>query len=397
MNADLCTDRTTLSPFLSLKSLASHLDCKGPSFTLDVIQSISSILHRTCPSEAKITEGCKAVQHTQDDFWPSNGEEDPEEDGAAWDDMDGTKAHNTHQQALKRRRVGLGERPERPLLNQSSTSTSRVTGFSVTMQDATTLSVPSTSIHSGFTSAGAHLQDLAKRKTGSAPEIDQDTLPQSKSAAQSSSGYKRKIASIKDRRREDFARPTNGQGTLSSFFVVPTKGDNASKERLVPVISPPLLLPSREIETLSGSREGTRHFSPSREPMLPIPQALAGHRLKSAPINTRPPRIPKGSDYESKRYPFFSSSPPPIESLIEQAEAGEEKVPYHDESHSDDRTQTVSLISDSRPATTLHITTTTQLRSTQAITKTLGVRRSMNGWTNRGGHSFSVPGRRSGR
>lgn len=388
--ADSRTDRTTLSPFLSIKSLASHLDCRGPSFTLDVIQSISYILHRLCPSEAAIIQGCKAVQNTEDDFWPSNGEEDPEENGAAWDSTDGTKGHCTHQQAFKRRRVGLDERPERPLPNQLSPSTSNITGYSVTMQNATTFSVSSTSIHSGFTSAGAHLQDLAQRKTGRATEIDEDTFSPIRST-----GNKKNIASIKHNRNEELTRPRHGQGTLMHFFAPFTKSGDTLKENPVRETSPPQLLASRQHGMLPKSPDVARPFSQSREPMLPIPQPLAAHRLRSAPIPTRPPNIPQGP--EIKHYPFFSSSPPPAESLIEEAEAGGTNVSEVDRSHKRDRTEAISQGFDGRLATTFHVTTTTQVRYAQVTTKTLGVRRSMNGWTNRGGRSFSVPGRTKGR
>lgn len=395
--ADRRTDNTTLSPFLSVKSLASHLDCKGPSFTLDVIQSISYILHRICPSQEDIFQGCKAVQNTEDDFWPSNGEGNSEEDGVAWDSTSDTKVHTIHQPGFKRRRVGQGERPDIPLPHQCSTSLSRVTGYSVTMQSATTFSVSSTSIHSGFTSAGAHLQDLVQRKSGNVTEIDQDVLSQNEVAAQSSNGNKKIAASIKHGRNEDPPRLRNGQGTLLTFFGPATKGGDASKEDPIRETSPPLTLESPQAETLPDSRDAACPISQSRQPMLPIPQSLAEHRLKSAPIATRPSKIPQGPDHKSKQYPFFSSSPPPIESLMEEAEASGEKVLYVDKSHDRNRPHAVSQIPESRPAMTFHVTTTTQVRSAQAATRTLGVRRSMHGWTNRGGHTFCVPGRKSTR
>jgi len=358
---------------------------------------MSYILNRICPSQEEISRGCEAVQNTEDDFWPSNEDENSEEDGAAWEGSNDIKAHTVHQQGFKRRRVELGERPVIPRPIQCSTSLSRVTGYSVTMQSATTFSVSSASIHSGFTSAGAHLQDLVQRKSGNVTEIDQDVLSQNKVAAQSSNGKKKNAASLKHGRNEDPPRLRNGQGTLLTFFGPPTKGGDASKENPIRETSPPLTLASRQAETLPKLRDAGRPILQSRQPMLPIPQSLAEHRLKSAPIATRPPKIPQESDHKSKQYPFFSSSPPPVESLIEEAEANDEKVLCVNKSHDQNRIQTVCQISDSRPAMTFHVTTTTQVQSAQAATRTLGVRRSMNGWTNRGGHTFSVPGRRTAR
>jgi len=293
--------------------------------------------------------------------------------------------------------VGLGEPPGQRLLNEPSTSTSKITGYSTTMQNTTTFSVSSTSIHSGFTSAGAHLQDLAQRKSGTITEMDQDTSSTRGSTARSPKLNKKSNASIKHCRNEELNKANSGQGTLLNFFRQPPNGGYAAKEHPAGEASPPLLMASKQAEMPPNLRDGARPLSQSRQPILPIPQPLAEHRLTSALIPTRPPKIPQGPDHKSKQYPFFSSSPPPIESLSEEAEASDEKALCVDKSRNQNRTQTESQISDSRSAMTFHVTTTTQVRSAQATTRTLGVRRSMNGWTNRGGHTFSVPGRRTGR
>lgn len=298
--------------------------------------------------------------------------------------------HTTGQQP-KRRRLELGGLPGKPHPIAPST------GYSITMQSATTFSVSSTSIHSGFRSAGAHLQDLAQRKSGSVTEIDQDTSLTRESTARSSNLNKKSNASIKHHRNEELNKTNSGQGTLLNFFHQPPNGGCAAKEHPAQEASPPLLMGSKQAETPPNLREGARPLSQSRQPMQPIPQPLAEHRLKSAPIPTRPPKIPQGPDHNNKQYPFFSSSPPPIESLIEEAEASDETALYVDKSHDQNRTQTESQTSDSCSAMTFHVTTTTQVRSAQTTTRTLGVRRSMNGWTNRGGHTFSVTGRRPGR
>ena len=395
--ADTITERTTLSPFLSTKSLASHLDCKGPSFTIDVIQSISRILNRACPSETDIIQGYGAMHTTEDDFWPANGEEDPEEDGAAWDSTDGGKSHFTHQRAFKRRRLGVDERMERSLQNPSSPCTSKVTGYSITMQNLTTFSVSSASIHSGFTSAGAHLQDLAQRNPKSVTEIDQNPLPRHRPTAQSATCHKTSIPSIKYRRSEELVKPKNGRGNLLSFFGQPRKSGNISRENAPKQTSPALTIASRRMEKPLELPGGVRPLSQLREPMLPIPQPLAGHGLRSAPIPTRPLNSPQEPDHRGLQYPFFSSSPPSTESFIEAAKVVDGTALHLDRSNKRDHMQTVPHMSDSRPATTFHATTTTQVRCAQTTNRTLGVRRSMIGWTNRGGQPFSVPGRRTGR
>ncbi|KAI9873368.1 MAG: hypothetical protein M1830_000484 [Pleopsidium flavum] len=394
-------EQTTLSSFLSVKSLASHLDCKGPSLTFNVIQSIAQILHRLCPSEADIIEGCKALQSIEDDVWPTNGEEDPEEDVAGWD---GTGTYATYQQISKRRRVESNEQRGRPLLGQMLNTTSKATNPSITMQKGAMFSVSSTTLHTGFVSAGSHFQDLAQQEAGNRLKAGREILRSHELSNQSKAGKKKTVSPTRYERSTKSSQPREGQGNLFNFFTKTGNGDQAPRGKSLRPKSRAKAIPQPSAEpcweeagsvqpkSISSSLpdRGESHLLP-REPMLPIPQSLAEHRLRAAPISTLPRHVPQENMHKSKQYLFLSSSPPPIESFHEEAEAHDGKVPI-EESHKHCM-KTVSRDTDIRSATAFHITSTAQVQCAQTNKKTLGVRRSMNGWTSRGGHSFSVPGR----
>ncbi len=346
------------------------------------------------------------MQSIEDDIWPINGDEDPEEDGAGWD---GTGSYATHQQISKRRRLESNEQRRKPHPSQVLASTYKATNPSVTMQDAATFSVSSTTLHTDFVSAGSHLQDLAHQEPGNRTKAGGDILRSHRLSVQSQAGNKRSVSSTSHERSIKLSQPREGQGSLFSFFARTAKSDQAPRRNSLMPASPPNTItqfpeepcceeaprfasaqPPKAIS--SKVPDQTQPFWRPREPMLPIPPSLAEHRLRSSPISTRPQHVGQENSHKSKQYLFLSSSPPTVESLLEEAEANDGKVSRVDK-FKKDHTETVFPDSDIRPAATFHTTSTAQIQSTQTTQKTLGVRRSMNGWSSRGGHSFSVPGR----
>ncbi len=409
--ANPATEPTTLSPFLSVKTMAPHLDCKGPSFTLDVLQSIARILHRRCPTEAEIADGCKEVQSTEDNLWASSGEENLEEEAGGWDSLDDAKTYSDYRHSFKRRRIGPEERSQKPLCQQVVATTFNSMGPLVTMQNGSTFSISSTSLQTGFISAGSHLKDLAQRQSEKITQESRDSTRFRKMTAQSSAVSKKSVPAIELGRETEPLKSSGGQGTLLNFFARSTKTQASSRQNPQEIVlssdmKPPLVENSCMEESLPLAVEpghdtsilrlpqDAHTISRPREPTLHVPKPLAGHGLRSAPLSTRPGHVPRETSCEPKQYPFFSSSPPPPESPLKEAEAEVTTSPTRQKLSKQDGIQTAHQVSDVRPATTYHTTNTTQVRYAQPA-KTLGVRRSMNGWTNRGGSSFSVPSRRS--
>ena len=125
----------------------------------------------------------------------------------------------------------------------------------------------------------------------------------------------------------------------------------------------------------------------SETPHLPIPQALATHRLQPLSNTNRPrPIAHEEEPLKKKQYSFLSSSPPHIEELVDSAENQCE-----DQSLSMMSGQIASQKTDIISSRNFHTTSMAQLQTEGVPTKTLGVRRSMNGWSARGRQGFSIP------
>lgn len=165
---------------------------------------------------------------------------------------------------------------------------------------------------------------------------------------------------------------------------------------------PPTSRPSSNSSS-SGAISTARPASHTRAPMLPIPQRLASHKLNPRPNTTRP-RFPSDESPQSKKdYVFLSSSPRQPQDEAETTdsplsskacEQQENNSPVQAAMKSHDSRPATTQHSDSRPAATFHTTSVAQIQAANTVQKkTLGVRRSMNGWSSRVGQGFAVPGR----
>ncbi|KAL8878595.1 MAG: hypothetical protein Q9192_008415 [Flavoplaca navasiana] len=137
-----------------------------------------------------------------------------------------------------------------------------------------------------------------------------------------------------------------------------------------------------------------------RAPLIGIPENLAKHKLRPtmAP-RLRPVVEPTDCDVG---YAFLSSSPP----LPEAATKGQPMTAESRSYGTNENAEAVESLAgnltvqkDVRPSIT-HTTSLAQLQAKTTTRKTLGVRRSMNGWNarcsqgGRGGQIFSVPSRK---
>lgn len=150
-------------------------------------------------------------------------------------------------------------------------------------------------------------------------------------------------------------------------------------------------------ETVTGLPATTNQVSieglgpTSRTPHLPIPEALATHRLQPLSNTNRPRPLVHEEPLRKKHYVFLSSSPPHIEEVVEAAENQfEDRSPSKVMTGVED-SEVAHQQTDVVPSRTFHTTSVAQLQTEGAPRKTLGVRRSMHGWSTRGSHGFSVP------
>ena len=372
---------TTLSPFLSPKPVGNLLANQGPTINSDTVNDIARILRRRTPTRAQISKAADRLQSVHDNLWPLTGEE-VKEIGEKWSRWDSI---NSCDQSFKRKRMQDDDRSA--VLNSTVRTDLYVTGHvgsTTTMQTSSTFS-----FNTGFVSAAAQLPNVDEAKTMNAkPGVIEKSMKVCKERARAD-----RLSNLGPR----------GQSNLMTFWGTKacTESETIPFEILAEERSEdPVARCSRtsRYETVS-SVTATRDLISSERSELPtiathspIPEALATHRLQPL-SNTNRPR-PLGHEDEplkKKPYVFLSSSPPHSEEPVKTAKnQGDNEYPSRMVSMMEEN-EIKSRDTDTVPSRTFHTTSIAQLHSDGSSRKTLGVRRSMNGWSARGGHGFSIP------
>ena len=362
-------EETTLSPFLSTKPVGNLMVSQGPTINSSTVNDIARILRRDSPTYAQICEACETLQSLDDNLWPLTGDEEVKAIGAKWSKWD---SHESSELPFKRRRI---QNSERSSVEGVTAYLKEQIGNTTTMQSSSTFSY-STS----FTSAAAQLQHVDENaKVDSRPSGDE--MP---SKARKEIGLNHKSSSALG----------GGQSNLMSFWGIKAGTDRTSttfEDIGNGRLGNPITRRSHTSrnETATGLNATANQVS-SRTPSLPIPEAFATHRLQPLSNTNRPrPLIHEEEPPREKAYVFLSSSPPHIEDFVEAAEDQfEGQSPSKLMIRTED-SETIPQHNDVVPSRTFHTTSIAQLHTKSAPRKTLGVRRSMNGWSARSG--FSIP------
>ena len=371
-------EETTLSQFLSIKSVKGLLVSQGPTINSSTVNDIARILRRNNPTQAQISKACETLRSLYDDPLPLAGEEEVEPMGtkrSKWNTVEPLE------HPLKRRRVQDFER--RGVEEMTACVKSHVVGQfgnTTTMQSSSTFSY-----NTGFITAAAQLQHVDEDKKVDIELCGAETLSEKRKegaeATQPSSlGHER------------------GQSDLTRYFG--TKAGN--NRRVVPVVrfaekKQGKMAPRRSHGECSEENTGLMNntnvvstgdlYQTSKTPHLSIPQALATHRLQPLENTNRPrPIAHEEEPPKNKPYSFMSSSPPHIEEPVDAAENQSE-----DQSLFIMSAQIAPPKIDIISSRNFHTTSMAQLQTKGVPTKTLGVRRSMNGWSARGRQGFSIP------
>ena len=284
-------EQTTLSPFISSRSMTNVFDPKGPSFRFSVTLDLSRILRRPCPPESTIQNARSLVDRVEDDLWPLDGEElDPENN--YWDRSEPSNSTFPLQVPSKRRRV------------EATTAVTTITA-SVTTHNPAAYSISSTTIHSGFVSAGAHMKILreaeAARGAAAAREAVLKKARRDESGANTASLSTTKM--VKKR--------LVGQGSITNFFARPSVTTVQGNGRLAQstasskqsVLSKPS--PQRSWPAVLNNVSNVR--SASHTPYVPPPTPT--HKLRSEPLLIRPRKVEDEEGVDTKRHLLLSSSP----------------------------------------------------------------------------------------
>jgi DNA helicase II / ATP-dependent DNA helicase PcrA len=351
-------EQTTLSPFLSPSSLKPFLDEKGPPFTHGLIQSIALILNRPLPMDIN-SDG---LLSREDDLWPLSGEE-VVEDGRKWDRSDGNPHYTQGQRPPKRQRIDN---------NNSNTSTQQTWRpvNMTTMDQSSTFSARSTTIQSGFISAGWHLKVLSEKSINCVAE---------KASPLAGNGCRKITGKVEEHISQQKSSKFPASHNITSFLTKP----NPPKRPRSPPNSATKKLPTKEFKNdYRLLREFSSFASPPPNEFGILP-SLANHRLGSAKLSA-PSRHMLEDGVKKKPYICFSSSPPRPEQLTQEAEetVGAQSIEI-------DVEQSIQVVKRIQPATTMHATTMSHINTLSK--KSLGVRRDMKGWASRKGQGFVVP------
>ncbi|MCJ1471986.1 hypothetical protein MMC13_000630 [Lambiella insularis] len=394
-------EETTLSPFLAAKKVAAHLSGQAPSLRWNTIQDISRILRRTCPSENTLLEGMKKVMSLEDNLWPLTGEEGPEIVAARWSGANGSSTDFSIDRALKRRRTAASESDGTALgLGDGCVRASSSIDIKTTMPGFPT---HSTASHGGgFVSATSQLQKI--RDGDQCGSIDPTIKPMKRqsSGSHNLSSKNSKKADEGLRRYWSSSTDTNGPAKLNHPFMSHNEtllervDDDALSSTIIGSVRNAGSSSISRKSTVSSSAVIPSHVEETslRQPMSAIPQPLANHSLPSYGSAAKVTRVVADAYGKSKPYVFLSSSPPPVRDALEESRVETiRKVNDGGAPHSGNLTRgAAAQQNDLRPASTYHITSVAQVQArNQAPVKTLGVRRSMAGWSARGKHTLSKP------
>ena len=385
-------EETTLSPFLSAKQVARLLTDQGPSLDFGTTKDICRILRREFPPEDLLLDCMRTVPSLEDNVWPLTGEEDPGAIAARWYG-DNNRAHFSVDRTLKRRRTApevldtnLHRGEAHPLNRAESSSINVVT----TMQ-----SVPTRFIapHSGgFVPASKKLKDIqdndrntsSRTAGGVKRKMHGSAKPTSENSTEAQGGLMRYWSSSIDMQRPEM---------LPSFAVsnLATDMDSADKDdqgRAVPGSAQ--CAQAQAIMIAPISRPAS--LPTSRYAMATIPQSCATRSLRPYSAAGSVARLTSDKHVCHKPYVFLSSSPPREE---DRTEAGEVDITKSsnggNESCLEERmSAAVAPQQNLRPSCTHHITSIAKVQAGNAAPRrTLGVRRSMVGWTVHRNHTLS--------
>ncbi|KAL2067213.1 hypothetical protein VTL71DRAFT_1637 [Oculimacula yallundae] len=355
---------TILSPFLTPPGLAPLLDTKGPSLLSSTVQTMAQILRRNLPSTSSIHISSAALTSTDDDLFPESGEEDMQEKESRWDSMTGgNPTFSMGQQAPKRRRIELG----RTVSNLEEGHEKNWTPtYATTMDRAASFTAASLTAQSGFVTAGSHMQVLKEQSVNSTLSDPQD--------AEGSKDGGRKKGKQKGKLPE-------GQGTLFGFLGKP----EPQRPRKVMEVIKAVESPRPTVPTVGKSFNLPRPLPTYTEP-IGIDPSLSAHRVVPASMGSRPQQKTTHLDIQTPRndYVFLSSSPPRPKAppTVQVKQIPPKPVGL---------TAKPAMLSLIRPPVSKHETTVSKLQNGNGVKKTLGVKRSMDGWACRKGQGFKPP------
>ncbi|KAI7340883.1 UvrD-helicase-domain-containing protein [Hortaea werneckii] len=329
-------EETAISTFLAQPGVSTFFEEHGPSLPLQATKGLAATLRRDCPSAKAIDEARQDLERDEDNYWPLNGEQAPEE-LAKWD-------HGR---------------------SSSNVPAAVFSTAAVTMQQQQGFSTATATLKPGFTSVSEKYEELMEEARIKSIDKRSEQAPKPP-PEQKPKGRKRQI---------------EGQGTIQSFFnkrnrPVEEQDTHKSKDEGVNSNSRPSKQPLQEVHNFQPSSTGSARATRSLHP--------PNHKPRTAPLHSQPAlQSTRNPPNPHNDYMFLSSSPPPAEK-DEGESAGPVADPDPDiDTNADEPTGNIQ--SAFRPASTLHTTSVQRAAAGPQPRRTLGAKMSFNGWANRGG------------
>ncbi|KAF1974358.1 UvrD-helicase-domain-containing protein [Bimuria novae-zelandiae CBS 107.79] len=352
------SEETVLSKFVNDPRIEKFFSRCGPTIGWLAVRDLAQILRRPCPLVTEVQTARGLLERPEDDKYPFTR-----------DEIDGEESFSFHGS------YNVTEPfPKRPKFHHSI---SNIGGNSLEQGPGYTMATPFLGASAGFTSAkdvrtlqqeaeNARMLAHANAMFGKPTFSDVNVLGTSNTPT-----YKEvnKLGSNSGPAKKVKPRAA-GQGAITGFF-------KRSASTLSEDSEPPLLIPkahplpqpsisnfNRPLADVSNQQTYPTHsYRPHQPPSFPT------HNLRSAPMSTKPKKATPAPEEEAeyKKYVLFSSSPqkPDNELIVISSED-----------------KTLPAAPGFRPAATLHTTSMGQLQSQGAAQRrTLGARRSMQGWS----------------
>ena len=328
---------TTLTPFLPPKLIKSRFRQTGPSLHEKVVYAIADILRRPHPSLDDMYKGLAFLPSTLDDRWTAEGEEDRSKFEST------TTSHDISDEPNPKRR--------RSDMNTGPKTTTYVSSTGYTMNSSTGFTLPP-SASSGFTSARDHIAAY--------PQPTSESAAESASSANAGAAGANRPTSKESGRKDGLT-----QASISNFFA----GPGAQKKE--PVLPDRPQPPSRryELPASQNQRQSTK---------INVPPTLSSHRVQPRPlIPTGPALEPAGTNgYTWLAAPSRPPTSKPRMPVTQEQGAG--NVSTNGTAGAEVKPEASRGF---QSATTFHTTTMSMVQ--QGPRRTLGIRRSMNGWQDR--------------
>jgi DNA helicase-2/ATP-dependent DNA helicase PcrA len=358
-------EETTLSKFISPKGIQKLFSERGPdlAFSRRTILDLSRILGRPCPDQTAILAARSGLERLEDDKYPATREEIDGE-GLSW----GAPYDNN------RNSSGSTAWNKRQKLDEYH-SEYQIPGMTV-LVDAEENSLASFESTTGAFTSARDFQTMLQETDRATQAVE----------GQSHRGTGKGTASYNEVRRlgGNAPRPKTmkpraaGQGAITSFFQ--GAGRKLSEE--------PNLAPKHPISSLKRSHTSfsdhqalpnafnSRQTAP-QQPKPYQPLSVPNRTLQNRPLPTKPRRRGSDSDGEKPRHALCLSSPSkPDEKpmiILSDDEDDLKEIP--------NPMKPSASSSGTRPASTFHTTSMSMVQNQQAQRKTLGTRRTMQGWS----------------